>query len=129
MNATGDGPDPTDPDRVFADGGHYFEVAIWPVRYPVRFSQNPDSGIFSVKALIGIYVLAVEKIARTVDPRYKVVVSRIGRRGLVWRVVHVEVLGDKDTAELRRGDILRDWEPGKFSSVEPLRRAQRPDRG
>jgi hypothetical protein len=68
------------------------------------------------------HTLGLGLVAQKLDPRWKVVVSRVANRGIsFWRVVSVDFATTKDAAEQRRAGLLTGWQPGQFTDSNAMR--------
>lgn len=115
-------PDPDEPDSIFCDGEHMYEVQVLPALFPIRGSQGTqapwDLGTAIVAAL---YFLLGGMVARAFDSRWKVLVARRRLHGLgTWRAISMEVVATQQMAENRRIELLRAWQAGRFSQVPAL---------
>lgn len=115
-------PDPDDPDSTFGDRRNLYQIDVWPAAFPTRFTQGPV-GAWNLGIIVAYILLAVfgTLIARLIDRRYKVVVSRIARRRMsAWGVIALSFHATEEAAEAYRAELMANWESARYETLPTM---------
>ncbi|MFL6062381.1 MAG: hypothetical protein ACJ72E_14200 [Marmoricola sp.] len=119
------GPDPTDPERVFVDGGYAYQVQELPARAPLLLTRGSGSGDGGNVLFQILFEAATWFGSRALDRRWKVVVSRrLRAAGHLWTTLQVDLFDDPDASAARLNDVVTTWDTASYARREPLTRAQ-----
>jgi hypothetical protein len=90
-----------------------------PASFPTRLVAGPTAGgITDALVEMGVEFFG-ELVARLVDRRWKVTVTRgrVNARAVTWRIVHAEFFVGREAAEERRTSLLDNWRPGAMADL------------